>query len=107
MVQGFNTDIKVRDSIYHIQTELVGGRIVSLIFQDGAVIADQRTDALNYQKMPRTREELEALISVMKAQHRSMIERLKSASKIPRDAETEINGESDLIRKFLDEWSEG
>jgi hypothetical protein len=107
VVQGFNTDIRVNDSIYHIQTELVGKCIVSLIFRNGAVIADKRTDIVSDGKIPPTREELEALVLALKSQHRNMIERLKSASKIPQDAEAKKNGDTDLIRKFLDEWSEG
>jgi DNA-binding transcriptional regulator YhcF (GntR family) len=107
VVQGFNTDIKVNDTIYHIQTELVGKCIVSLIFRNGAVIADRRTNIVSDGKIPPTREELEALVLAMKSQHRNMIERLKSAGKIPQDAEAKKNGDTDLIRKFLDEWSEG
>ncbi len=107
MIQGFNTEITLKDSTYHIQTELVGSRIVSLIFLNGAVIADKQTKIEEpYHTESLSKEELKVLRKSMREQHMNMIEQLKGGEELPRDAKRPIDEDKDLISKFLDEWAQ-
>lgn len=107
MIQGFNTEISLKDSSYHIQTELVGSRIVSLIFQNGAVIADKQTKIEDtYHTESLSKEELKTVRASMREQHMKMIEQLQGGEELPRDAKQPIDEDQNLISKFLDDWAE-
>jgi len=104
LIQGLNTDITLSGYTYHIQTELVGSRIVSLIFQNGAVIADKQTLLSEEESKPGTIEDMKSLRIYMRQQHNDMIERLKGGNALPH-SEMPVTEDKDLITKFLEEWA--
>jgi hypothetical protein len=104
MIQGFNTDIKINSSVYHIQTELVGNRIVSLIFENGAVVGGRKTEILSGKLSPNG-ELTDEMKASMKKQHTEIVAEIKAKDRPPIDVDIEKEtDDDDLIKKFLDGW---
>ncbi|MCP4229186.1 MAG: hypothetical protein GY771_03440 [bacterium] len=105
VVQGFNSEMELSKERYHVQTEGVGANLVTLIFQNGAVIArakqrlNRDVDSIDLQKIRK----------MMQEQHLLMLGKLKNGELVPiTDAEAKkvASEEQDLIGKFLDEWAD-
>ena len=77
MITGFNTDVKVRGLVYHVQTEDKGSvnpLIETLIYKGGEILASRRLPYAELVREPNT----EAAISrLMEEQHKAMILEVK------------------------------
>lgn len=105
LVPGYNNDIRLGDVIYHVQTEHVTGRVITLVFRDGAVIA-RGTQEIGGRVPTDARELIQDL---MRKQHKVIIEKLKKGELVPlpKDELAKMEREeADLIAKFLSEWAE-
>jgi hypothetical protein len=105
IVSGYNNDIRLGDVVYHVQTERVSGRIITLVFKEGAVVA-RGTQEIR----PHIRGAApEVIQDVMKSQHKLMMDKLKNGDLVPLP-ETERakieREEAGLIAKFLADWAE-
>jgi hypothetical protein len=79
MVFGFNTDVKVGDSVYHVQTEDRGPKrpeIDSVIYYKGQILDRRRT---NYTPET-TPEQIKEMVT---NQHRELVDSLKSGAFVP------------------------
>ncbi|HYS56009.1 MAG TPA: hypothetical protein VER58_19795 [Thermoanaerobaculia bacterium] len=77
MITGFNTDIKHRDKVYHIQTEdkgLQNPYIESLVYVGGEILASKKT---SYAEQAKTGVDEKWIGSLMEQQHRTMIAAIK------------------------------
>jgi hypothetical protein len=78
MIIGFNTDIKYRDEVFHIQTEDKGEgnpTIETLVYHSGEILLSRR---LSYGHLKKDRNILRKKIkSMMKNQHDQVINELK------------------------------
>lgn len=77
MLIGYNTNIKYRGKIYHVQTEDSGPanpQIVTLLYYQGAILSSKKTNYAHLMGRPDFEERLRDL---MKQQHRDMIMELK------------------------------
>ena len=87
MITGYNTDIKHRGTIYHVQTEDGGEKhpvIVSLIYQGGRILASRKT---SYSEILGTEGFLIRLRTMLEDQHRAMIKSIKTGT-IPGHPQT-------------------
>jgi hypothetical protein len=76
MVPGFNTDFKYRGETYHVQTEDNGvGNpvVVTLLYHKGAILASRRTP---YHDLVGKPEFQQALVGLMKSQHKELMRAL-------------------------------
>ena len=78
MVGGFNTNIRYRGHIFHVQTE-DGGKespcIFTLLYSGGAILFSKKTSYANQV----TADDRETIVrQLMEAQHSSMVQSLKS-----------------------------
>jgi len=77
VITGFNTDIKHRDKVYHIQTEdkgLQNPYIESLVYVGGEILASKKT---SYAEQAKTGVDEKWIGSLMEQQHRTMIAAIK------------------------------
>ncbi len=78
MIIGFNTDIKYRDEVFHIQTEDKGEgnpTIETLVYHSGEILLSRR---LSYGHLKSSRDSIRKKIkSMMKTQHDQVISELK------------------------------
>jgi hypothetical protein len=79
MVGGFNTNIRYRGHIFHVQTE-DGGKespsIITLLYSGGAILFSKKTSYANQVGA----EDRETIVrQLMEAQHSAMVQALKSA----------------------------
>ncbi len=105
IVQGFNSELEIARERYHVQTESVGENLVTLIFQNGAVIARAK------QRLARDINSMEPqeVRKMMQKQHALMLDKLKNGELIPissAEAKKVESEEQDLIGLFLDEWAD-
>lgn len=80
MIQGFNSDIKFKGIIYHIQTEDKGinnPRIETIVYKKGVVLSTTR---LNYEDILSSNCMVEVITSLMKTQHDQAIEAVKEGA---------------------------
>jgi len=78
MVGGFNTNIRYRGHIFHVQTE-DGGKespsIITLLYSGGAILFSKKTSYANQV----TNADREVVVrQLMEAQHSAMVQALKS-----------------------------
>jgi hypothetical protein len=78
MVGGFNTNIRYRGHIFHVQTE-DGGKespsIITLLYSGGAILFSKKTSCANQV----TNADREVVVrQLMEAQHSAMVQALKS-----------------------------
>ncbi len=105
IVQGFNSEIEIARERYHVQTESVGENLVTLIFQNGAVLARAK------QRFTQDIEDigLQRIRTMVQEQHTLMLNKLKNGELIPissAEAKKVEAEEKDLIGTFLDEWAD-
>lgn len=78
MIIGYNTDIKYRNEVFHIQTEDKGESnptIETLVYHNGEILLSRR---LSYGHLKKDRNALKKKIkSMMKSQHDQVISELK------------------------------
>lgn len=78
MIIGYNTDIKYRNEVFHIQTEDKGEdnpTIETLVYHNGEILLSRR---LSYGHLKKDRNALKKKIkSMMKSQHDQVISELK------------------------------
>jgi len=76
MITGFNTDVKYRGVVYHVQTEDKGTAnplIETLIYKGGEILGSRR---LPYEKLAKRGDE-PAITKLMEDQHKAMILEVK------------------------------
>lgn len=77
MITGFNTDVKYRGVVYHVQTEDKGTAnplIETLIYKGGEILASRR---LPYADLVKSSEDEAAITKLMEEQHKGMIMEVK------------------------------
>jgi hypothetical protein len=77
MITGFNTDVKYRGVVYHVQTEDKGQAnpiIETLIYKGGEILASRR---LPYSDLVKDRSDEAAITKLMEDQHKGMIMEIK------------------------------
>ncbi len=78
MVQGFNHNVRIGDTVYHVQTEDSGREnphIVTHVFVGGTIIASQRSSYADRLGEGRLEETVRAL---MQEQHKAVLRNLKN-----------------------------
>jgi len=77
MITGFNTDVKYRGVVYHVQTEDKGQTnplIETLIYKGGEILGSRR---LPYADILKNLEDEAAITKLMEDQHKGMIMEVK------------------------------
>jgi hypothetical protein len=77
VITGFNTDVKYRGVVYHVQTEDKGTTnplIETLIYKGGEILASRR---LPYGDLVKNRDDESAITKLMEDQHKGMILEVK------------------------------
>lgn len=88
MITGFNTDVKCRGVVYHVQTEDKGEAnplIETLIYKGGEILASRR---LPYGELIRSRDDEAAITKLMEDQHKGMIMEVKRGKFDPGSEKT-------------------
>jgi hypothetical protein len=85
VITGFNTDVKHRGLVYHVQTEDKGKDnplIETLIYKGGEILASRR---LPYSELIRSRDASaeKAISNLMEEQHKAMILEVKKGKFAP------------------------
>src|ERR1700681_3585399 len=73
MITGYNTDVRHRERVFHVQTEDKGADnpfIESLVYVGGQVLASKRA---NYAEMLAAGRDEKEIVALMDHQHRTMI----------------------------------
>lgn len=76
MITGFNTDVKYKGVVFHVQTEdkgLDNPLIESLIYKGGEILGCRR---LPYSQILRDGYDEKAVVKLMEEQHKNMIEEI-------------------------------
>ena len=77
MITGFNTDVKYRGVVYHVQTEDKGTSnplIETLIYKGGEILASRR---LPYAELVKGPQDEATITKLMEEQHKGMIMEVK------------------------------
>jgi hypothetical protein len=77
VITGFNTDVKYRGVVYHVQTEDKGTSnplIETLIYKGGEILASRR---LPYAELVKGPQDEAAITKLMEEQHKGMIMEVK------------------------------
>jgi hypothetical protein len=77
MIIGFNTDIKYRDEVFHIQTEDKGENnptVETLVYHNGEILLSRR---IAYSHLVKKSDARKRIKSMMKTQHDQVISELK------------------------------
>jgi hypothetical protein len=80
MIVGFNTDIRFRNEVFHIQTEEKGDSnpiIETLVYLHGEILLSRK---MSYAHLTNTKERPKKVKTMMKTQHDQMIMELKGGS---------------------------
>jgi hypothetical protein len=83
VITGFNTDVKHRGLVYHVQTEDKGKDnplIETLIYKGGEILASRR---LPYSELVRAEGGEKAISNLMEEQHKAMILEVKRGKFAP------------------------
>ena len=87
MITGFNSDVKYRGQVYHVQTEDKGTEnplIETLIYKGGEILASRR---LPYKDLIEGDDAEGAISHLMEEQHNTMILEVKRGSYAPAEEE--------------------
>jgi hypothetical protein len=90
VITGFNTDVKYRGVVYHVQTEDKGTTnplIETLIYKGGEILASRR---LPYADLVKNRDDESAITKLMEDQHKGMILEVKRGRFDPTGERTVI-----------------
>ncbi len=77
MIVGFNTDIKYRDEVFHIQTEDKGENnptVETLVYHSGEILLSRR---ISYSHLLKKSDARKRIKEMMKTQHEQVIAELK------------------------------
>ena len=88
VITGFNTDVKYRGTVYHVQTEDKGQQnplIETLVYKKGEILASRR---LPYADIITDRSDEAAITKLMEDQHRGMVLEIKRGRFDPEGAQT-------------------
>ena len=88
MITGFNTDVKYRGVVYHVQTEDKGTTnplIETLIYKGGEILGSRR---LPYSDLVQNAEDEAAITKLMEDQHKGMILEIKRGKFDPQGDRT-------------------
>jgi hypothetical protein len=102
VITGFNTDVKYRGLVYHVQTEDKGAGnpiIETLIYKGGEILGSRR---LPYKELVSTNDE-PTITRMMEDQHKAMILEVKRGRFDPQGDKTMIEDLSldDLVLAYL------
>lgn len=105
MITGFNSDVKYRGLVYHVQTEdkgKVNPLIETLIYRGGEILASRR---LPYAELNDGPEAEEAISRLMEEQHNAMILEVKRGGFAPTAEEGVVEDLSldEIVLAFLAE----
>jgi len=77
VITGFNTDVKYRGTVYHVQTEDKGTTnplIETLVYKGGEILGSRR---LPYAELVKDRSDEAAITKLMEDQHKGMLLEVK------------------------------
>jgi hypothetical protein len=105
MIVGFNTDIKYRDEIFHIQTEDKGQSnpiVETLVYHSGEILLSRR---IGYGHLMKKTDLRKRIKTIMKTQHDEVISELKGGKfmhLISMETQTLEDGSLDeMVLEFL------
>ena len=103
MITGFNSDVKYRGLVYHVQTEDKGVEkplIETLIYKGGEILASRR---LPYADLVEGRDRESAISRLMEEQHAAMILEVKRGAFAPAPEERRAEDLSldEIVLTFL------
>lgn len=108
MITGFNTDVKHRSTVFHVQTEDKGASnpvIETLIYRGGEILGAKR---LPYSDIVKDRSDEKAILALMEEQHNAMIAAVKGGKFDPRPLQVSDDLTIDgLVLDFLAQRSAG
>ena len=90
MITGFNTDVKYRGVVYHVQTEDKGTTnpmIETLVYKGGEILASRR---LPYSDLVKSADDEATITKLMEDQHKGMIMEIKRGRFDPAGEKTMI-----------------
>lgn len=90
MITGFNTDVKYRGTVYHVQTEDKGTTnplIETLVYKGGEILGSRR---LPYAELVKDRSDEAAITKLMEDQHKGMLLEVKRGRFDPSSDRTMI-----------------
>lgn len=90
MITGFNTDVKFRGVVYHVQTEDKGVEnpmIETLVYKGGEILGSRR---LPYSDVVQSHDDEAAITKLMEDQHKGMILEVKRGRFDPEGDKTVI-----------------
>ena len=90
MIFGYNTDVKVGKSVYHVQTEDRGAKhpmIDSVIYHKGRILDRRRTNYVVGEVSP---EEIKEMVT---KQHRELVDSIKSGAFVPGAQQSDLTVE--------------
>ena len=102
MITGFNTDVKHRGVVYHVQTEDKGPQnplIETLVYKGGEILASRR---LPYAELIKGHDEV-AITKLMEDQHKGMMMEAKKGKFAPDADKTVVEDLSldDIVLAYL------
>lgn len=102
MITGFNTDVKYRGLVYHVQTEDKGRDnplIETLIYKGGEILGSRR---LPYSELVRETDAEKTIGHLMEEQHKAMILEVKRGKFAPsEEAPAEDLSLDDIVLAYL------
>jgi hypothetical protein len=103
VITGFNTDVKYRGTVYHVQTEDKGTAnplIETLIYKGGEILGSRR---LPYAELVKSRDDEATITRLMEDQHKAMIMEVKRGRFDPAGDRTVAEDLSldDLVLAYL------
>ena len=90
MITGFNTDVKYRGTVYHVQTEDKGTTnplIETLVYKGGEILGSRR---LPYAELVKDRSDEASITKLMEDQHKGMLLEVKRGRFDPSSDRTMI-----------------
>ena len=90
MITGFNTDVKYRGTVYHVQTEDKGTTnplIETLVYKGGEILGSRR---LPYAALVKDRSDEASITKLMEDQHKGMLLEVKRGRFDPSSDRTMI-----------------
>ena len=103
VITGFNSDVRYRGLVYHVQTEDKGQEnplIETLIYKGGEILASRR---LPYAELIQGTQSEKAISRLMEEQHNAMILEVKRGKFTPavEEVDTEDLSLDDIVLAFL------
>ncbi|MGE5126287.1 MAG: hypothetical protein ACM3PV_08350 [Betaproteobacteria bacterium] len=102
MITGFNTDVRYRGLVYHVQTEDKGREnplIETLIYKGGEILASRR---LPYSELVRETDAETTIAHLMEEQHKAMILEVKRGKFAPpEEAAVEDLSLDEIVLAYL------